>query len=74
MNVYLRVDASANAYFQHEDGTINDNSAVLTKELHLTAGQTVDIGVGGAATGVYASYNGIFGYETWFCGHLIIPD
>ena len=73
LRIYLSVVGSVGGYFKHEDGSIADNSVMLTKELHLTAGQAVGIYVADA-TGVYTSYNGDIGFETWFCGHLIIPD
>ena len=73
LRIYLSVVGSVGGFFKLEDGSIADNSAMLTKELHLTAGQAVDIYVADA-TQVYTSYNGAIGFETWFCGHLIIPD
>ena len=57
----------------HKDAEYDKNSITLVKNLHVKAGQLVDIDLEDI-DGAYGSFNGNYGYESWFTGSLIYAD
>ncbi len=70
----LAVDNIQVAYARNFDDTDFDNSLILTRNLHLNAGQKVTLNVA-EIDAVYGESNtGQDGYYSWFTGHLIYID
>ncbi len=55
------------------DGADHSNSLIMTRNLHLLAGQVITIDVS-EINGVYGEQSGQDGYYSWFTGHLIYAD
>ena len=67
--LYMSVDGTRVAYMANWDDTDYDNSLILTRNLHLHAGQVVTVDAFGVG-GVW----GDGGKYSWFTGHLIYAD
>ena len=65
----LRVDGSSVAFMRNSDNWEDDNSIIMTRNLHLEEGQVVSLDLS-QMTHVW----GNSGYESWFTGHLIYSD
>ncbi len=73
IHIRLVVDGKNVAYAGNPDYTKNQNTVVLTRNLHLSAGQVVSVDTHQMSS-VYGSSYSMLGYESWFSGDLIYPD
>ncbi len=70
----LFVDGSRVAYMRNYDNDHDDNSLIMTRNLHLETGQVITVDVSDM-NGVRGEYSdGKAGYYSWFQGHLIYAD
>ena len=69
LSFILEVNNEDVAFIKNFDNTQGRNSVIMTRNLHLLAGQVVTL-VLSQMDKVWAND----GYESWFTGHLIYAD